>query len=156
MTLDELREEIQVQLEYMELTVKELVALMNEVQQREASNREKMAAAGFLAQFYNGVENILKRISIYHDTPLPSGEMWHLELFERFQEPSFGSLPLLFNNELGEWLAPYRKFRHVVFHGYGFQFDWSRMLDGMRNIEEVFETFSKSVSHYLSSLKNTK
>ena len=49
MTLDELRDEMQVQLEYMKLTVKELVALRNEVQRREVSNSEKTAAAGFLA-----------------------------------------------------------------------------------------------------------
>ena len=80
--------------------------------------------------------------------------MWHVELFEGFQDPPFGSLPTLFDKVLADRLAPYRKFRHVVFHGYGFQLDWSRMLDGMKNIEAVYEDFSKSVSHSVDSLKD--
>jgi hypothetical protein len=36
--------------------------------------REQTAAAAFLAQFYNGIENILKRISIFYEVPLPTGD----------------------------------------------------------------------------------
>lgn len=59
----ELREEIAVELEPMEMTVKELLSLQRDVAHREPTVRENTAAAAFLAQFYNGLENILKRIS---------------------------------------------------------------------------------------------
>jgi hypothetical protein len=39
--------------------------LQGDVASREPTVREKTAAAAFLAQFYNGVEIILKRISRY-------------------------------------------------------------------------------------------
>ena len=80
----ELREEIAVELEALKATVNELLALQEDVAEREPTVREKTAAAAFLAQFYNGVENILKRISSYHNVPLPTGDTWHIDLFERF------------------------------------------------------------------------
>ena len=58
----ELGEEIAIELEALEATVNELAALQHNVAHREPTVRESTAAAAFLAQFYNGVENILKRI----------------------------------------------------------------------------------------------
>lgn len=58
----ELREEIAVELEAMEMTVDELVALQRDTAHREPTTREKTAAAAFLAQFYNGLENIFEQI----------------------------------------------------------------------------------------------
>ena len=55
----ELREEIAVELDSMEMIVDELVALQQDMAHREPTTREKTAAAAFLAQFYNGIENIL-------------------------------------------------------------------------------------------------
>ena len=106
MTSEELREEIAIELENIETVLGELATLYEDAKGREASVREKTAAAAFLAQFYSGIENILKRISHYHNVPLPSGEMWHVELFKRFCKPSFLSLPVLFDEALSEDLAP--------------------------------------------------
>jgi hypothetical protein len=138
MTSEELREEISIELENIETILGELAALYEDVKGREATVREKTAASAFLAQFYSGIENILKRISRYHNVPLPLGEMWHVELFRRFCEPSFSSLPVLFDKALSDDLAPYRKFRHVVLHGYGFQLDWERMTEGIKNVSGVY------------------
>jgi hypothetical protein len=110
----DLREEIAVELEALETTVNELLALQKDVAHREPTVRKKAAAAAFLAQFYNGVENILKRICRYHDVPLPAGETWHVELFQRFCSPPHANLPLLFDETLAAALAPYRRFRHVA------------------------------------------
>ena len=66
MKATELQEEISIELEAMQIVVTELAALQNDTINREPTLREKTAAAAFLAQFYNGVENILKRICLYH------------------------------------------------------------------------------------------
>ncbi len=116
----ELREEIVVELEAMEMTVSELLALQQDMVEREPTVRENTATAAFLAQFYNGLENILKRICHFHGVPLPTGETWHIELFQRFSAPADPGLPQLFNEALASVLAPYRRFRHVAFHSYGF------------------------------------
>ena len=148
----ELREEIAVELETMELTVNELLALQRDLSGREPTTREKTAAAAFLAQFYNGLENILKRISSYNNVSLPTGETWHVELFQRFCSPSHPDLPQLFDENLASALAPYRRFRHVMFHSYGFQLDWSRMAEGIEKVEGVFDRIKSSWSQYLQAI----
>jgi hypothetical protein len=148
----QLREEIVVELGAIEATVKELLALQRDIAPREPAVREKTAAAAFLAQFYNGIENILKRISLYCEIPLPTGETWHIELFRRFCSPPHPGLPALFDEDLASAVAPYRRFRHVVFHSYGFQLDWSRMAEGVASVEDVFSKFQASLFDYLETI----
>lgn len=150
----ELREEIAVELEAMEMTVDELVSLQRDIALREPTTREKTAAAAFLAQFYNGLENIFKRIYRYHGMVLPTGETWHVELFQSFCSSRHSDLPQLLDEDLAAALAPYRRFRHVAFHSYGFQLDWSRMADGVEKVENIFEQIKSSLSDYLRSINN--
>jgi hypothetical protein len=151
MTPADLREEIAIELEAMAEIVKELLALQQDVAQKDPSIREKTAGAAFLAQFYNGLENILKRISLYHNIPLPVGPNWHVDLFQRFAMPHPG-LPQLFDDSLAADLAPYRRFRHVAFHSYGFGLDWNRMVEGIGAIQDVFERFQVNLNSYLQTL----
>jgi hypothetical protein len=102
LTPAELCEDVAVELEAMAATVQELVALQADVAERVPTVREQTAAAAFLAQFYNGVENILKRLSHYHNVPLPTGETWHVDLFRRFCSPPHPPLPALFDASLEE------------------------------------------------------
>ena len=122
---------------------------------REPTLREKTAAATFLAQFYTGIENILKRICRFHNIELPHGETWHIELFKRFCEPPHSPLPALFDKKLAFELAPYRKFRHIVYHGYGFQLDWDRMKDGLEKIEDLFTHLKSLFFNYLNKLEQS-
>lgn len=146
-----LREEISIELEMMGMVVDEAVSLLCDIaDSQEPTVREKTAAAAFLAQFYGGVENILKRIHRYHGIPLPSGDAWHIEIFKRFCKPPYSPFPVLFDSSLAADLAPFRKFRHVVYHGYGFQFDWSRMKDGLGSVEGVYARFAFAVTEYVS------
>lgn len=80
MKVDELRVQVEIELEGMATVVNELVLLQHDISNREPTIREKTAAGAFLAQFYNGFENILKQISYYHNITLPTGDNWHIEL----------------------------------------------------------------------------
>jgi hypothetical protein len=148
----ELREEIAIELEAMDATVNELLALQADVAGREPTIREKTAAAAFLAQFYSGVENILKRISSYHDVALPTGETWHVTLFKRFCSPPYATLPVLFDESLAANLAPYRRFRHVAFHSYGFQLSWIHMAHGVDSVQDIFVQIKASLDNYLRTI----
>jgi hypothetical protein len=152
MTVEDLREEISIELENIIKTLEELSALQRDTEGREPTIREKTAAAAFLAQFYNGIENILKRISHYHAVPLPAGDTWHIELFKRFCDLPYPPLPSLFDSSLASDMAPYRKFRHVVHHGYGFQLEWERMVEGIDNVDHVYRRFKIKLEGYLNSL----
>lgn len=46
----------------------------------EPSLRDKAALGAFVHSFYNGVENILKRLAQEIDHSLPTGEGWHRSL----------------------------------------------------------------------------
>ncbi len=152
MTVEELREEISIELELIGDTVRELSSLRSDVGTREPTVREKTAAAAFMAQFYGGVENILKRISRFHVVPLPVGDTWHIDLFKLFCKPSHKPLPELFDEPLTATMSTFRKFRHVVYHGYGFQLDWSRMQEGMSGIEDAFHKFRVVLEKYMQTL----
>lgn len=153
MNLAELREELSIELEMMATVVFEAALLLRDVADgQEPTVREKTAAAAFLAQFYGGIENILKRIHRYHGVPLPQGDSWHIEIFKRFCTPPHAPFPVLFDPSLAADLAPFRKFRHVVYHGYGFQFDWERMKEGLRSVEDVHSRVARSVMNYAQRL----
>jgi len=151
MTSDELREEIEIELESMAEMVRESVQLCRDVGDGTPTMREKTAAGGFLAHFYNGVENILRRISRFYAVPLPEGGNWHVRLFRQFCEPD-GHLPLLFDETLAAKIGPFRSFRHMFFHTYGFQLDWQRMRTGIGQIEDIFWDFRNVVLLFLESL----
>lgn len=74
MTLGDLGDDIAVELALLEAMVGEAVALLRDVGQGEATVRERTAAAAFLAQFYGGVENVMKRLCRFHGVALPVGE----------------------------------------------------------------------------------
>jgi hypothetical protein len=120
--------------------------------QVEPSLRELAAAGLFLANFYNGIENVLKRICRSHDVEIPAGGDWHLELVKSFCDPPREGLPRLLNAELANDLAPYRQFRHVVHHGYGFRLRWLDMLPGVEGASNIFERFKNAVDDYLHSI----
>lgn len=130
--------------------------LRQEVGDQIPNIRDLTAASAFLAQFYNGIENILKRFSRFFNKPFPKGADWHITLFRSFCEPPEEKLPLLFSKELEAKLASFRKFRHVVHHGYGFKLDWEILIPGIDGINDVFKEFKRVVTKVLADLKAQK
>lgn len=153
MTTGELEEEISIELDLIESTVQELLSLKIDLENRGPTVREKTAAASFMAQFYNGIENILKRISRFKSVPLPKGDSWHIDLFKRFCAPPYDDFPALFDEHLALNMSAFRKFRHVVHHGYGFQLKWDHMQEGIAITGDVFGRFKANLSNYLKTLK---
>ena len=151
MNSSELSQQLNYELDAQSAIVYELIALNSDIGQRQPTLREQTAGAAFLAQYYTGIENILKRISYYCGIDLPEGNRWHVELFERFSDPPYPGLPCLFSSELAAELAPYRRFRHVVYHSYGFEIDWNRMAQGISNIASVNSDFRTRILEYLDS-----
>lgn len=152
MTTEELKAEITIELEAMRQLAVELDSLSRDVAGREPTVREKTAAAAFLAQFYTSVENILKRVSRFHGVMLPAGENWHFDLYKRFCLPGHPPLPVLFDDELSARISPFRRFRHVVHHGYGFQIEWDRMREGTIHVADVMAKLRKRVQAHLETI----
>jgi uncharacterized protein YutE (UPF0331/DUF86 family) len=75
-------------------------------------------------------------------------------LFKLFNEPNNSDLPLLLDDELALALSPYRRFRHVAFHSYGFELDWDRMTEGVEQVGTIFERFKANLNDYLKTIDN--
>ena len=133
--------------------INELLQLHKELVNREPTVREITAAGAFLAQFYNGIENIINRFYKYFGKTLHQTPDWHITLFKSFCDPPTENLPLLFPEELETKLIPFRKFRHVFYHGYGFQIEWDRIKPGVDEIKSIFFQFKKVVKQRLKELK---
>jgi hypothetical protein len=152
MSPDELAGDVRTELELIAETVEEATRLAAEVRGRSPTVREKTAGGAFVAQFYSGIENILKRLCRFHNVEMPEGGAWHLELFEWFCAPAHSSLPVLFGETLAERLAAYRRFRHVVRHSYGLQLEWDEMETGLEQLEDVFNHVRHATLGYTDSL----
>ncbi len=152
MTADELKADLAVEFDALRQVASELEALRRDVAGRDPTVRERTAAAAFLAQFYSGFESILKRLSRFHRVELPAGENWHLDLFKRFCPPPQPPLPLLFDEALARRLGPFRRFRHVVHHGYGFQIEWDRMREGLDQVDAILKMFRDRVTDHVNGL----
>lgn len=152
MNVTDLREQIAIELKAMEATLAEIASLCRDIGDRGPSTREVAAAGLFLANFYNGIENILKRLCVFHGASLPSGDTWQTDLLNGFCDPPRAGLPCLLDAPLKAALAAYRRFRHVVHHGYGFQLDWEQMRPGLQAAGDAFRRFRQVVEEHLGSL----
>lgn len=152
MTADDLRVEIDIGIGLIENALEKLTALYVDVGNRKPSVREKTAAATFVAQLYGGIENILKRISLFNNIPFPTGRTWQMDLFKRFCIPSYRSLPELFDGFLASGLPPYRRFRHVFHNSYSFELEWERMKEGIEKAPHLFVRFKGKVLKYSQGL----
>ncbi len=152
MKLTDLAEQIDIEFEAIQSTVDELSSLRGDVATREPTVRELAAAGLFLANFYNGIENVLKRICRFHEIDIPAGSDWHVELAKAFCDPPREGLPPLLDTQLADDLAPFRQFRHVVHHGYGFRLRWPDMLPGVEGAADIFAKFKGAVESHLHEI----
>ena len=111
---------------------------------------EMSAAAMVLHSFYNGIETILVLIFKHYDGQLPNSNKWHIELLEK----SFLSdkkRKQIFTIELQKSLEEYLRFRHFVRHAYGFQLEWERMEDLIKDIEGFWNTLKESITLFIEN-----
>lgn len=153
MNATELREEVGLELEAIERTLSEIGALARDIAGRDPTPRELAAAGLFLSNVYNGIENVLKRIRLFHGVALPSGPNWHVELFKGFCDPPQGCLPVLLTPHLEATLAPFRRLRHVIHHGYGFRLRQDQIEPGLKGVGDAYQAFKKAVVEHLASLE---
>jgi hypothetical protein len=150
---DKLRREVRSELENLHHTVEGLEELREDLGDAEPAQYHVAGAAHLLGSIYMGIENVLKRISKYHGLDLPSGKNWHVQLFQRFVTPSKKELPALFDENLARRLDSFRRFRHVVHHGYAMDLRWERMQKGFDEARPVVDAFRIRVEAYLGSLE---
>jgi hypothetical protein len=132
----------------------EINILKKEITNRIPNTTEITALSTYISQFYNGIENILKRIWKFNGDSLPYGSDWHIELFKKFCNPKMGRYPVIFDDTIVEDMAMYRKFRHYFFHGYGFKIEWERLKTGVEKFDGVYKQVILNIKQYLKEISN--
>ena len=109
---------------------------------------ELSALAAMLHAFYNGIENILKRIAAEVDGRVPGGEFWHRELLEAMTKPN-EVRPAAISEALGERLREYLEFRHVFRHAYTFDLRWEKMSALVQGCQDTLASFEVELDAFL-------
>lgn len=113
---------------------------------------ERSAAATLLHSFYNGIENIFKRIANRIDGKIPTSEYWHQELLNQMGVETEKRNKVI-SSELLEKLNLYLGFRHFFRHAYAFQFKWDKMKDLIFEINDVYDQFKEEVDVFIKKLE---
>lgn len=132
----------------------EVKNLEREIGSSEPTYRDKAAFGALLHSFYNGIENILKRIAEEVDGSVPVGEGWHRALLKRMERSVDGVRPALLDSDTVRLLRPYLGFRHFFRHSYTFEIDWLKLKPLVESIEVTLEKFKSDLSKFLDFLSN--
>lgn len=153
MQVEKCIEEIRNELELLESLLESHQELVEKARLNEILSRvELSAAATVLHSFYNGIENIFRRIANRIDKACPSSEFWHQELLEQMiKEEAFR--PRVISDKLYDTMSMYLGFRHFFRHAYAFQFKWRKMEKLILNIQDSFEQFKEELSVFISEME---
>jgi hypothetical protein len=143
--LPELKAEIQVEIDQLSKLLKDFIPLLLKSKDTFPDTIEKTALAGMLHSFYNGIENILKRIYLHQYKVSPKGENWHTVLLQKMTKTNENSQGMM-SEELRIRLKTYMEFRHVFRHAYSFELQWKKMAPLAFNCEDVFKQFQKELN----------
>lgn len=106
---------------------------------------ELSAAAAFLHNFYNGVENILKRIFKYKRFLLNHSDNWHKDMLNMALKKK------VIDKGLYEGLYDYLTFRHMFIHSYSFQIEWEKLKPLAVDLKSIYNILKKSIIDYLTN-----
>lgn len=137
-----LQSEINQEISSLEALLRELKTLKPRLAQKEISNLDLRAAGSILHDFYNGVENIFRRVAQELNGGLPAGEDWHKQLLTDMSLDVKGVRPPLVSEDLKLKLQKYLGFRHIFRNVYGFHLE-----------QEQIKVMVKEFSRILSWLK---
>lgn len=140
----ELRDEVQLELVQLHTLLDTFRPLLLKVVAIPPDAIEVAALAGLLHSFYNGIENILKRIAVHSGEPSPRSLAWHSELLESMAAAGPGR-PAVLGSELLDRLRSCLGFRHMYRHSYTCQLRWEKMQPLVAEIESTLELLETAV-----------
>jgi len=148
---EELYEDVLDEVGAIEETLKRLHKIRKSFDPQTTDHCIEPAMGTYLMNFYNGIENILKRISKEYYKKIPSGESWHKELLVLSYSRPGGKSPIL-NRNIVERLHQYRGFRHRFVSGYGFQLSGEKMLELIDNVAPLWNDIKKAIADFWDTL----
>ena len=148
---NELKEDVLDEEKAIDETIEKLCQIRGNFDPQKQDILTEPAMGTYLMNFYNGIENILKRISKEYYLITPKGNSWHKELLNLSYNTPEGKIAI-FDQGIVEKLVPYRNFRHRFISGYGFQLKGEKMLGLIDNIESLWDDIKKAISGFFNRL----
>jgi hypothetical protein len=105
---------------------------------------ELAAMATFLHNFYNGVENVLKRVLSISQIEMKDAPTWHKELLKKSVDLG------IINLSLFESLSNYLSFRHFFVHSYSFTLRWEELKPLVNGLDDTLKRFKSAVNDYIN------
>jgi len=149
--LRSLQAEIESDFAGLETVINEIREIREGLVTLEPTHKDKAALGAFVHSFYNGIENILKRLAQEIENSVPVGEGWHRTLLRRMTAEVKGVRPRVLKRETVKALEPYLGFRHFFRHSYTFEIDWQKLQPLVDDVENVFRRFRQDVEHFFST-----
>jgi len=150
---DELRRQIDVERLQLRRLLETHAGLLAKCRTSEPTVDELAALAAILHAFYNGIENIFKRVAVTLDGGPPAGRFWHADLIEAMSNPK-PNRPALLSESLSETLQEYLDFRHVFRQAYSFELRWEKMKHLVLGLREVLSLLEHQLDTFLARVNN--
>ena len=149
MNKQQLAREIEFELDQLRRSA-ETAAQLTAVSPDQRRPWDAAAAAKYIADLFNGFENLCKRRCRYLALPIPEGPQSHTQILDEFLsvDELGGTLPEEFSFRLKKYL----RFRHRFMHGYGFEVNWEIVEEPLRLISETVEQLAKTWKRWLDTL----
>ena len=144
---DELRERVALERRQIHRLFRVHRALLEKCAASAPDDIELSALAAMLHSFYNGVENIFKRVTLELGDPMPGSESWHKELLDSMTEAT-GNRNAVLSPHLRSRIKEYMEFRHVFRHAYTFDLRWDRMKTLVLGCEETLRLVEAELDRF--------
>jgi hypothetical protein len=146
---DETKEKVDTELKQLTSLLEKFERIFNKIAVSEPDAIELSALAAMLHAFYNGCENIFKRIAVEIDHSFPDSPTSHRDLLLQMGNatsvrPAVISLQLLFS------LTEYLNFRHVFRHAYTFDLNWQKMSPLVNNCKTIFKELAQELDTFFN------
>lgn len=142
MTRQQLKEYCEAEFENINVVVSELFSVVK-AKESGYSIAELAAIATFIHNFYNGIENILKRVLYFRQIILRETPTWHKDLLKASLDE--GIIPADLYNILSNYLS----FRHFFVHAYSFNLRWKELKPLVDGLDKALRKFKSAIYSYI-------
>jgi len=143
-----LQSEINQEILSLEALLRELETLKPRLAQKEISNLDLRAAGSILHDFYNGVENIFRRVAQELNGGLPAGEDWHKQLLTDMSLDVKGVRPPLVSEDLKLKLQKYLGFRHIFRDVCGFHLEQEQIKVMVKEFPRILSWLRREIAAF--------
>ena len=143
-----LQSEINQEVSSLEALLQELKTLKPRLAYKKVSNLDLRAAGSILHDFYNGVENIFRRVAQELNGGLPAGEDWHKQLLIDMSLKIKGVRPPLISEDVKLKLQRFLGFRHVFRNIYGFHLEQEQIKTLVKEFPRTLLSLKKEIASF--------